>query len=309
MSDDERDLGITTLEPVEQRSSPSRGQHPSIALALGGGGARGLAHIHVLEVLDEMGLTPKVIAGTSIGALFGAAFASGMPAAQIRAYALEALSRRFDLVRQLFAARSMPVQKLLRVFPVRSALLDPATVLDVLMPGRFARDFDDLKIPLKVVTTDLGGRTAHVIESGDLRTAIAASIAIPVLFSPVRIGNRTLVDGGLVNPLPFELVIGSADVTVAIDVSGAAGVAELGPRPTALEVAVQSLQILEKSITREKLRALQPDVYIDVDVDRFGALEFWKPAEILAASAPIKNELRRKLERELSTERFAELGE
>lgn len=281
-------------------TAAARRAQPSIALALGGGGARGLAHIHVLEVLDELGITPRVIAGTSIGALFGAAYASGMSGAQIRAYALEALGRRFDLVRQLFAARSTPVQKVLRVFPLRSALLDPETILDVLMPGRFANDFSELRIPLKVVATDLGRRETHVIEAGSLRRAIAASIAIPVVFSPVRIGERTLVDGGLVNPLPFELVIGAADVTVAVDVSGAAGVTEFGPQPTALEVSVHALQILEKSITREKLRSIQPDIYVDVDVDRFGALEFWKPAEILAASEPIRHELRHKLERVLS---------
>lgn len=286
---------------------PRRARMPSIALALGGGGARGLAHIHVLEVLDELGIRPTVIAGTSIGALFGAAYASGMSGKEIRAHTLEALGRRFDLIRQLISARSVPVQKFLRVFPVRSALLDPESILDVLMPGRFAREFADLRMPLKVVATDLGRRETFVIESGNLRRAIAASIAIPVVFSPVRFDDRTLVDGGLVNPLPFELVTGSADLTIAVDVSGAAGVTEFGPQPTAVEVAVHSLQILEKSITREKLRAIQPDIYIDVDVDRFGALEFWKTVEILAASEPIKDELRRKLERMIASEPVAAL--
>lgn len=273
---------------------------PTVALALGGGGARGLAHIHVLEVLDELGIRPKVIAGTSIGALFGAAYASGFSGTQIRAFALEALGRRFDLVRQLFAARSTPVQKVMRLFPIRSALLDPLSVLDTLLPGRFAREFEQLSLPLKIVATDLGRREAHVIEAGNLRQAIAASIAIPVIFSPVTIGERTLVDGGLVNPLPFELVIGAADITIAVDVSGGAGVAELAPKPTALEIAVQSLQILQKSITREKLRSLRPDIYIDVDVDRFGALEFWKPAEILAAAEPVRDALRTELRRRLA---------
>lgn len=293
-----------TADASPPAAEPMPARTPTVALALGGGGARGLAHIHVLEVLDEFGIRPTVIAGTSIGAVFGAAYASGLTGSQIRAYALEALSRRFDLVRQLFAARSTPVQKVLRLFPIRSALLDPETVLDTLLPGRIAREFDELKIPLKVVATDLGRREAHLIEAGNLRQAIAASIAIPVIFSPVNIGERTLVDGGLVNPLPFEHVIGSADITIAIDVSGVSGVAELGPRPTALEVAVQSLQILEKSITREKLRSVRPDIYIDVDVDRFGALEFWKPAEILAASEPIRDAFRSELKRTLEKARL-----
>src|SRR5262245_30562990 len=91
-------------------ASPSA-ERPSIALALGGGGARGLAHILVLEVLDELGIRPKIVAGTSIGALIGATYALGLPAFRIRATVEEMLGDRFDLMRQLFAARSDPVQK------------------------------------------------------------------------------------------------------------------------------------------------------------------------------------------------------
>src|SRR6185436_16341864 len=86
---------------------------PSIALALGGGGARGLAHILMLEVFDELGLKPKIIAGTSIGALFAAVYASGLPAGLIRAHAEQILSQRLDIARLLFAARAEPIIKLL----------------------------------------------------------------------------------------------------------------------------------------------------------------------------------------------------
>src|SRR5690606_35692108 len=145
---------------------------------------------------------PILIAGPSIGALYGAAYASGLNAVQIRAYTEEILGRRFDLVRQLFAARSEPVQRLLRVLPVRSSLLNSATLLDLLYPDQVARDFADLQIPLKVVATDLSSQEAAILDSGPLRPAVAASIAIPVLFSPVLIDGKVLVDGGLVNPLP-----------------------------------------------------------------------------------------------------------
>src|SRR6516165_10513191 len=82
---------------------------PSIALALGGGGARGLAHILMLEAFEELGIRPRIIAGTSIGAVFGAAYASGMPARLVRAHAEEALGQRLDVVRHLFSARAEPV--------------------------------------------------------------------------------------------------------------------------------------------------------------------------------------------------------
>jgi NTE family protein len=276
-------------------------QVPSVAVALGGGGARGIAHILMLEVLDEFGITPKLVAGTSIGALFGAAYASGLTARQIRAYTEETLGRRFELVRQLFAARSEPVQRLLRLVPLRSALLNPATLLDLMFPGHVAKDFADLKIPLKVVATDLSSQDAAILAEGPLRPAVAASIAIPVVFSPVVIDGRTLVDGGLANPLPFDLIDGAADITVAVDVNAAASAADVGPRPSAIEVIVQSLQILQKSVTRERLRYRRPDILIEVGVDRFNVLDFYKPHEILEAAEPAKERLRVELGRALNS--------
>ena len=269
---------------------------PSIALALGGGGVRGLAHVLVLEVFDEMRLRPKVIAGTSIGAWVGAAYALGLPASRIRAMFEETLSNRFDLMRQLFAARSDPVQKVLRLLPLRSSLLDPESVLERLVPEFDNRTFADLKIPLKVVATDLVSREAVVLEQGSLRRAVGASIAIPILFTPVSDGSRLLVDGGLVNPLPYDLVMGEADITVAIDISGASKEARYPGRPTALDMMIHSLQIMEKSITREKLKSLKPDIYVDVDLDGFNALEVWRSKEILKAAQPVKDQLRRQLE-------------
>lgn len=282
-------------QQLQQQSGPRRKKLPSVALALGGGGARGLAHILMLEVFDELGIKPTVIAGTSIGALYGAAYASGLNAAQLHAYTEEVLGRRFDLVRQLFAARSEPVQRLLRVLPVRSSLINSATLLDLLFPGQVAKNFSELKIPLKVVATDLSSQEAIVLEEGPLRPAVAASIAIPVLFSPVVIDNRILVDGGLANPLPFDLIDGAADITVAIDVNAKTSEADIGPRPTAVEVIVQSIQILQKSVTRERLRYRQPDILIQVAVDQFNVLEFTRPHEILQAAQPAKAALRQEL--------------
>jgi NTE family protein len=275
---------------------------PSIGLALGGGGARGIAHILMLEVFDELGIKPKVIAGTSIGALYGAAYASGISAAEVRARTEETLGRRFDLVRQLFAARSEPARKLLRLVPLRSPFLNPETLLELVLPGTVAIDFADLEIPLKVVATDLASHEAAILTEGRLRPSVAASIAIPVVFSPVVIGGRKLVDGGLANPLPFDLIDGAADLTVAIDVGGISTEVELAPKPSAIEVVIQSLQILQKSITRERLRYRQPDIYIEVAVGRFAALEFYKFQEILAAAEPAKAALKRQLARVLGSE-------
>ena len=298
---------MTTAAPASARdprtaTAPPDGasRTPTIGLALGAGGARGLAHILVLEVLDEIGLKPKLIAGTSIGALIGAAYAIGMPAYRIRAVVEETLGNRIDLVRQVFAARSDPVQRLLGFLPLRSSMLQPEILLERLAPELDKVSMSDLAIPLKIVATDLVKRQPVVIDSGPVRRAVAASIAIPLIFSPVADGERLLVDGGLVNPLPFDLVADEADITVAVDVSGAAGGSRLGARPAAIEVLVQSLQIMERTITRHKLELRKPDIHLDVDVGAFGILEFWRAEEILAAARPIKARLREELMSEIA---------
>jgi NTE family protein len=156
---------------------------------------------------------------------------------------------------------------------------------------------------LQLVATDLNSQSAHVMSSGSLRDAIAASIAIPVVFQPVRRGGYTLVDGGLVNPLPFDLLGDTVDITIAIDVTGAsASDAQVSAQPTAMLVAAQSLQILQKSITLEKLRSRQPDIYVDVQLDKYNALEFHKATDILKAAGPAKDALKRQLGRILAAE-------
>lgn len=276
-------------------ATPSSG--PSVALALGGGGARGLAHVLILEVFDELGIRPSFITGTSIGALYGAAYAAGLSAALIRAHTEDILDQRLDLARNLISARSDPVQKVFRLFSLRSSLLKPEALLEYVLPSQVPRSFADLKIPLAVVATDFYAQDTIVFSEGDLRQAIAASIALPVIFQPVIVNNRALVDGGLVDPLPYDLAAGKADVTVAIDVSGAprSDPREMGPG--AVEAIVACSQILQRSIVREKLKRARPDVYIDVDVDAFHVLEFHRFREILAAAQPAKELLKRKLAR------------
>jgi len=279
---------------------------PRIGLALGGGGARGLAHVIVLEAFDDLGLKPAIIAGTSIGAIYGAAYAAGFSAAHIRALTEETLGGRIGLIRGLFTARSDPVGRLLQVFPRRSALLNAEAIVDLVTPSRMPETFQDLPIPLRLAATDLVGHESVVLDTGAIKTAVAASLAIPVLFSPVTHNTRLLLDGGLTNPCPFDLIADRCDICVAIDVSGASNEAAIGPTPTALEVFVHSTQILQKSITRERLNHMRPDIYVDVDLDRFGALEFHKAKEILAAAQPIKDHLKRKLARLVETETLSE---
>lgn len=284
-------------------------RQPTVALALGGGGARGLAHIPILEVLDERGIRPKIIAGTSIGAIIGAAYASGIPAKFIAAHTEMVLRQRFDLVRQIFSARALPVQRILNLIQLKSAVLKPDVLLDLLMPPRVARNFADLVIPMKIITTDIHTYQGVVFEHGSLLPAVAASMALPALFTPVAHDGKLLLDGGLVNPLPFDLIEGYADITIAIDVSGAAGIPDELKFPTPFEALVTSSQILQHTIVREKLKFSQPDIYIDMPVSQFGVLEFHKFREIMKAAEPAKDVLRRQLDRVMGAHTLAVLPE
>ncbi|MCK5090186.1 MAG: patatin-like phospholipase family protein, partial [Hyphomicrobiaceae bacterium] len=164
-----------TVSPIpapEKSKLPVR--QPTIGLALGGGGARGLAHILVLEAFDEMGLRPKIIAGVSIGAVFGAAYASGLSGKEIRAHASEVLKKRFDLVRDLVSARAKVERRLWNPLSIGSAFLAPAKLLDIILPTRIARDFAHLDIPLKIVASDFYAQEPEIFSAGPLRQAIAA---------------------------------------------------------------------------------------------------------------------------------------
>jgi len=276
--------------------------HPTIALALGGGGARGLAHIPILEAFDELGIRPKIIAGTSIGAIFAAAYASGLSGAEIRAHTQEVLKKRLDLVRDLYAARVRTPRRIWNVFSVRSAFLAPDRLLDIILPQGIASDFADLAIPLKIVASDFYAQEPVIFTSGPLRQALAASMALPVIFEPVVVEGRALIDGGLVNPLPFDILNGEADLTVAIDVSGVPVPRPGRDTPKAWEVLFASSFIFERTIIKEKLRSRHPDIYIDAGTSRYQILDFLKVDEILAAANPAKERLKAQLARVLEAE-------
>lgn len=295
MARGDRRKSIVTTTQARAQPPALLPRETNIALALGGGGARGLAHVLMLEAFDELGIRPSFITGTSIGAIYGAAYAAGLSAALIRAHTEEVLGQRLDLARNLIAARSDPVQKLFRLFSLRSSLLKPEALLEHILPSRVPRRFEDLRTPLAVVATDFYAQDTIVFSEGDLRQAIAASIALPVIFQPVIVNNRAYMDGGLVDPLPFDLAATRGDITVAVDVSGAPRSDPRQMGPGAVEAIVACSQILQRSLVREKLKHQQPDVYIEVDVDAFHVLEFHRFREILAAAAPAKDLLKRKL--------------
>lgn len=158
-----------------------------IGLALGGGFARGFAHLGVLKVLEQNHIHVSHIAGTSVGSVFGAAYASGAPLARI-----------------LAASRTIRFRDIARWRISRLGLASNHRLADIIERVFDSQYFEDMKIPVAVVATDLASGDPVVFRQGPLEEAIRASCAYPGLFEPVQIGTRYFVDGGLVAPVPTQ---------------------------------------------------------------------------------------------------------
>ena len=277
---------------TSKRVGQAASKKASIALALGGGGARGLAHIAVLEALDEMQLRPVAIAGTSIGAIIGAAYAAGVPAARLRAHVLSALRNRTKVFAGVFEAR---VGRFGDLFARGNPMLvDGERLLDRFWPDEVPDTFEDLAIPFSAVATDYYGRGAVAFSSGALVSAVAASMALPGLVRPVGIGGRLLIDGGTANPLPCDIVTGKADIVVAVDVTAPPSVEE-ARAPDAFSMLFAAAQIMQAEIAKARMKARPPDILVRPAVDGFGALDFFKAARILEAAAPAKAKFKEEL--------------
>ena len=269
----------------------------TIGLALGSGGARGIAHIVVLETLDELGLRPSVIAGSSIGAIAGAARCAGMSGADLRAHLLGRLASRVLLVRDVMACRASGLENLFSLSN-NPILLDAGRVAAKFLPEAVPARFEDLDIPLITVATDFYGRCPRIFESGALHPALAASMAIPGVFRPMELDARLLVDGGLTNPLPFDLLAAQADIVIAVNVNGAADSEGAAPAqmPRPIDALFASVQIMAHAITDAKIARYRPAIVLSPKVEQFRVLDFLQAEEILAASEPVREELKRALD-------------
>ena len=278
--------------PIQARAAAPIGT-PTVALALGGGSARGLAHIAVLEAFDELGIKPTVIAGTSIGAIVGACYAAGLSAREIREHAAELLSSRSAVLYRL--ASHLPGHLTSLWSPWRPAVVDGVTLLDMLLPERVRVDFSSLAIPFRAIALDFYRLEQVVLAEGPLVPAVAASASLPSIMRPVEIGGRLLIDGGFVNPTPYDVVIDDADITVAIDVTGAPNKDTPPASLSTDDLWNGAFHSLFTAVTREKLARRTPDIFIRPQVETYESMDFLKMDEILAAAEPAKQELKRAL--------------
>jgi NTE family protein len=163
-----------------------------------------------------------------------------------------------------------------------------------------ARRFRDLEIPLKVVAAELWSGEQVVLDSGELLPAIQASMALPGVFAPVQHGSRRLVDGGVANPLPYDLLFDSCDIVIGIDVSGDRKLdndADL----SFMGVLFHSFHTMSRNLLVEKLEQRPPDIYIRPEILDVRVLEFYRAGEIFEAAMPARRELNRELRRLLGS--------
>ena len=276
-------------------------RRPKIGFVLGAGSARGWAHIGVLRALTEEGIKPDFIAGCSVGALVGAAFAAG------RLDQLEAWALALDWKRMLRLAD----------FGLRGGLIRGRRMREVFREQFVERSFSELPVQFAAVATDLHSGQEVWLREGKVSDAISASIAVPGLFQPVLYEDRFLVDGSVVNPIPVSLCRAmGADIAVAVDLGtdlvgryvrdddraptqtapqgfmsrflsryGRASEREAEPQPAApslMETLMGSINIMQLRIARSRLAGEPPDVLITPRLGHLGLLDYHR-AEVAIA--------------------------
>jgi len=220
--------------------------HPVIALVLGGGAARGFAHVGVIKTLEEHGISADIVVGTSAGSVVGALYAGGIRGDRLVAAALELDKKR--LSDWVFPSRGF----------IRGELLQQ--YINESLRGRRIQELDKV---FAAVATDLRSGGLVAFTRGDTGMAVRASSSVPGVFQPVMIGGREYVDGGLVSPVPVRVARRmGADIVIAVDVSRKAG--DSGSLESTLDVLLQTIFIMGQTIGNLEVRGaevvIRPDV-------------------------------------------------
>lgn len=252
----------------------------------------------MLEVFDELGIKPALIAGSSMGALVGAAYASGIPAREIGEHARKILTNRLGALRYVLGDRRGRLVELLSLKGFGSMQINGERLAALAFPAGVAARVEETAIPFKIVATDFLELSEHVIERGPMAQAVAASIAVPGLIAAPHIGGRLHVDGSITNPVPFNHARQGMDIVVAIDVTGK-------PKPfrrghaSNMELVIGSMLIMFNQLAGLRQSLNPPDIYFKPPISGFSAAEFFRAAELMEAAARGKDTLKRELETRL----------
>ena len=301
------------LSPVWAATESPPSDRPRIGLVLGGGGAKGIAHVGVLRVLDELRIPIDCVAGTSMGALVGATFASGMPPEELERNTLDI--DWFTTVGGKGGRDNVPINRKLdrRTYTnameigigeggikTASGLIDTQDIEDTIRrlvaDARFQRNFDELPIPFRAIATDMITSEMVVLDSGDISVAMRASMALPGIFSPVVTENQVLSDGGLVRNLPVDVARDlCADVVIAVWLSSPQPRVEDLASPVAL--LSRSTDVTINANENEQIATLtERDVGINVPMGDIGTGDFARGSDAVilgrAAAEAVADRLR-----------------
>ncbi len=292
---------VTTASTQTPKSSKNLQPPPEkIGIALGAGGAKGLAHILMLEALDEMGIRPHMMAGSSMGAVIGVLYASGLSGKEIRQFIGRLVVTGDESWPEALFSKDL-VKWIDFIEPELGSggLIDGENFIRYLHTAIGGSVFSELSIPFKVVAADFWRREQVVIESGSLLPALKASMAIPGLFAPVTMNDRVLVDGGTVNPVPYDLLLDDCDITIAVDVTGSAPV-DNHTLPSFFDAIFSSVHIMQKTILAEKMKQHRPDIYIKPAITGVRMLDFFNADLVYRQATPAKVQLKEELAKILS---------
>jgi len=236
-----------------------------VGMALGGGGAKGIAHLAFLEVLDKKGIIPSVVSGTSIGSLIGALYCSGQTAAEI----YEFLSR-LDETTSSGRKRRLLI-KLQASSPTKRAEW-MKRFIETLLP---VKTFEELKIPLKICAVNFYTLEEKMFTSGSLIDAMMASMALPGGIYPYKIGDEYYIDGGAGNVVPVDYIKDDCDVVVGIDVSSILPTPRT-KKPTMKNARIAFVNGCRKGCLEYKLKEADVDLFYKIKFDNIGTLDFFK---------------------------------
>lgn len=281
-----------TTSPAEDGAEPC-----AIGLALGSGGAAGLAHIAMLAVFDELGMQPSRIAGTSIGAVIGALYSAGLDARTIGGLFDEFGGSGLDAISGLIQGdNGLNLRDVMDLDLEHGGLVDPGGFIEFLEDQTPVRDFEALRIPLDVVATDYWSGEAVVLSTGSLFDAVRASMAVPGLFSPLRRGQQLLIDGGTTNPLPVDRLRDDCSTVIAIDVSGARPRPDDDPEAGFSDLLFGSFTLMQQALISQTLTQYEPDLYLKPEIRNVRLLHFNRIDSVLEQAAPTAQRLRHFLE-------------
>ena len=273
-------------------------------VAFGGGGVRGLAHIQVMESLDRLGIKPAMISGTSMGAIIGALYASGQKgsavAEKLKSKFIKGGGKKKNLAdtfkkdkTQSDSAELLKIFTSITPYMSRGGIISADRFLSYLLKEIQVETFEDLEIPFRVVATDFWSEKQVVISSGPLLPAVKASMAIPGIFPPSLIDGRVLVDGGVVNNVPWD-VLENCEYTLAIDVAPTRKQPKK-PVPVVIDAFFGMFDIMLQKITDKKLQTSPPSLYVRPELTGIRTLDFDKISLVFEQAAPSIMEMEKTL--------------